>query len=51
MSRSRKELTEAYKDLYEQVARLLYERDIMGLAGPADEYEPEAGTIIARLNP
>jgi hypothetical protein len=49
MSKNRKELTEAYKDLYEDVARILYEHDLMALAGPADEYEPEAGTIIARL--
>ena len=43
---------EAYRELYEELVRILYRHDPIGLASsgaPHDEYEPEVGTIIPRL--
>ena len=44
---------EAYRELYEELVRILYRQDPIGLArlgAPHDEYEPEVGTIIPRLS-
>jgi hypothetical protein len=41
-----------YRDLHASLTALLYRRDPVGLAAlgaPKDEYEPEVGTIIPRL--
>jgi hypothetical protein len=43
---------EGYQNLYRSLTALLYRHDPMGLAAagcPKDEYEPEVGTIIPRL--
>lgn len=43
----------AYGALCNEVARILYKHDFMGLAAvgcPEDEYEPETRTIIPRLH-
>jgi hypothetical protein len=43
---------ESYRELYKQLVQILHRHDPIGLArlgAPIDEYEPEVGTIIPRL--
>jgi len=53
----RKRLKEEYKELFDELAALLFRHDPLGISfvgnadvkDNADEYEPEAGTILPRL--
>ena len=49
----RRKLRAMYKELSTEVAAILYELDPLHITfdgiAPADEYEPEAGTILPRL--
>ena len=48
----RRQLKAEYGDLFDSVAKLLFRHDPIGIAfeNPnTDEYEPEAGTILPRL--
>ncbi len=58
MSRTREEIVEErrrlkaeYRELYDQVAELLFRHDPEGInyETNTDEYEPEVGTILPRL--
>lgn len=58
MSRTRKEILEKrrrlkaeYGKLFDKIAAQLFHRDPIGIGAgaPADEYEPETGTILPRL--
>ncbi len=43
----------AYGELFNEVARILYQHDFMSLATigcPVDEYDPETRTIVPRLH-
>ncbi len=46
----KRELKRRYKRLHQQVVRILYRHDPIGIGieidGPLDEYEPEAGSIL-----
>jgi hypothetical protein len=48
----RRRLKAEYGKLFDSVAALLYRHDPVGInfEDNADEYEPEAGTILPRLN-
>ena len=47
----RRRLTAEYRELFDRIAALLFRRDPIriGADAPADEYEPETGTILPRL--
>ncbi len=49
-----RERKRAHKRLYDEVVRILYRHDPIGIGvtmdGPSDEYGPEAGTILPRLS-
>lgn len=44
----RRRLRRKHKALYDQLARILFEHDPIGIASAADEYEPEVGRILIR---
>jgi hypothetical protein len=44
----RRRLRHKYKSRYDELAKILYRHDPIGIAGPEDEYEPEVGRILAR---
>ena len=50
----RRRLKAEYRKLFDSIAALLYRHDPIGINfdfdGNSDEYEPEAGTILPRLN-
>lgn len=57
MSRTRKEILEErrrlkaeYGELFDSIAAVLFRRDpiSIGADAPADEYEPETGTILSK---
>ena len=51
IGRQRSELRRQFKALYQQVTRILFEEDPIGInfKSNTDEYEPETGTILPRL--
>ncbi|HET9363783.1 MAG TPA: hypothetical protein VFP71_02235 [Candidatus Angelobacter sp.] len=56
MARTREEilaerrlLRNEYGNLFDSLAALLFRHDPVGISFVADEYEPEAGTILPRL--
>ena len=48
----RAELKSKYRDAFERISALLFQFDPMGIAFETntDEYDPEVGTILPRLN-
>jgi hypothetical protein len=50
MSTDRADLRERYKTLFAQVSNALWTANPIGIyGGPDDEYDPEVGTILPRL--
>lgn len=45
----RRRLRHRYRDLYDRVARVLYDHDPMHIAYVLDEYEPEAERILPHI--
>jgi hypothetical protein len=51
MNSEREQLKRKYKSLFDQLSKLLFEADPVGInfESNTDEYDPEVGTILPRL--